>query len=178
MTSANTQPKKGKGLCRVLRILTVLFAVLGPVALIAAAVVTTLLETDWWLELFLVYLALYTLLGFTSYLGLLAILWELTRRARRKNGEDLRDTRLTVILHRILQGAAVMGLATVVVIPLILFDYLNGGFAVIHFVIGGLMALLYAVLGVYTIIRRIIDYRRAEAQRLEEEKQAWEGYLS
>jgi hypothetical protein len=71
-----------------------------------------------------------------------------------------------------------MGLVTVVILPLILFDLLNGGFAVIPFAIGGLMALLYAVVGVYAIIRRIMDRRRAEAQRLEEEKRAWEGYLS
>jgi MFS family permease len=177
MTKEKTQPKHGR-LCRALRVLTALFAALGPVALIAAAVAATLLENDWWSEMFLVYLALYTLLGFTSYLGLLTILWELTRYARRKKGEDLRDTPLTVILHRILGATAVMGLVTVVILPLILFDLLNGGFAVIHFAIGGLMALLYAVLGVYAIIRRIMDHRRAEAQRLEEEKRAWKGYLS
>ena len=70
------------------------------------------------------------------------------------------------------------GLGTAVCIPLILFDLLNGGFAIIHFAIGMLEASLYAALGIYAAIRRIIRRRRAEVQRLEEERQAWEGYLS
>ena len=70
------------------------------------------------------------------------------------------------------------GLGPAVFIPLILFDLLNGGFAMIHFAIGMLEASLYAVLGVYAAIRRIIRRRRAEVQRLEEEQQVWEGYLS
>ena len=70
------------------------------------------------------------------------------------------------------------GLGTAVFIPLILFDLLNGGFAIIHFAIGMLEASLYGTLGVYDVIRRIIRRRRAEGQRLEEERQAWEGYLN
>jgi hypothetical protein len=70
------------------------------------------------------------------------------------------------------------GLLTVVFIPLILFDVLNGGFAIIHFAIGILEASLYAILGACAVVRRIIRRRRAERQRLEEEKQAWEGYLT
>ena len=104
--------------------------------------------------------------------------WELTRRARRKYGEDIGDTPFTTVLHRILGGVAMAGLGTAVFIPLILFDLLNGGFAIIHFVIGMLEASLYGTLGVYDVIRRIIRRRRAEGQRLEEEKQAWEGYLN
>ena len=139
---------------------------------------STLLENDWWSEMFLVYLALYTLLEFTSYFAVLTVLRELTRRARRRSGEDLRDTPFTVTLRLLLKITALAGLLTVTLIPLILFDLLNGGFAMIHFAIGILEASLYAIFGVYAVIRRIIDRRRAERQRLEEERQAWEGYLT
>ena len=170
MTNTGMNPHKGGRLCRALRILTVAFAVLAPAATIAAAAVSTLLENDWWSEMFLVYLALYTLLGFTSYFAVL--------RACRRNGEDLRDTPFTVTLRPILKITALAGLLTVTLIPLILFDLLNGGFAMIHFAIGILEASLYAILGACAVIRRIIRRRRAERQRLEEEKQAWEGYLT
>ena len=178
MTNTHASPHQGGKSCRVLRILTASFAVFGPVAAITAAAVTTLLEGDWWKGFFLACLAFYGLLLYTSYFSLLTVLWELTRRARRKNGEDTGDTPFTTVLHRILGGAAVAGLLTVVFIPLILFDLLNGGFAIIHFAIGMLEASLYAALGVYAAIRRIIRRRRAEVQRLEEERQAWEEYLS
>ena len=178
MTNTGMNPHKGGRLCRALRILTASFAVFGPVAVITAAVVTTLLEGDWWKGVFLVCLAFYALLLYTSYFSLLTVLGELTRRARRKNGEDTGDTPFTTALHRILGGAAMAGLLTVVFIPLILFDVLNGGFAMIHFAIGILEAFLYAILGACAVIRRIIRRRRAERQRLEEEKQAWEGYLT
>lgn len=178
MTNTHASPHQGSKSYRILRILTASFAVFGPVAAITAAAVTTLLEGDWWKGFFLACLAFYGLLLYTSYFSLLTVLWELTRRARRKNGEDTGDTPFTTVLHRILGGAAVAGLLTVVFIPLILFDLLNGGFAIIHFAIGMLEASLYAVLGVYAAIRRIIRRRRAEVQRLEEERQAWEGYLS
>jgi len=178
MTNTHASPNQGGKSCRVLRILTASFAVFGPVAVITAAAVTTLLEGDWWKGFFLACLAVYALLLYTSYFSLLTVLWELTRRARRKNGEDTGDTPFTIVLHRILGGAAMAGLLTVVFIPLILFDLLNGGFAIIHFAIGILEASLYAILGACAVIRRIIRRRRAERQRLEEEKQAWEGYLT
>ena len=178
MTHTHASPNQGGKSCRVLRILTASFAVFGPVAVITAAVVTTLLEGDWWKGFFLACLAVYALLLYTSYFSLLTVLWELTRRARRKNGEDTGDTPFTTVLHHILGGAAMAGLLTVVFIPLILFDVLNGGFAIIHFAIGILEASLYAIFGVYAVIRRVIERRRAERQRLEEEKQAWEGYLT
>jgi amino acid permease len=178
MTNTGMNPHKGGSLCRALRILTVAFAILAPAATVAAAAVSTLLENDWWSEIFLLYLALYTLLGFTSYFALLTILRELTRRACRRNGEDLRDTPFTGTLRLLLKITALAGLLTVTLIPLILFDLLNGGFAIIHFAIGILEASLYAILGACAVIRRIIRRRRAERQRLEEEKQAWEGYLT
>lgn len=177
MTNTHASPKQGAKSGRLLRILTASFAVFGPVAVVTAAVVTTLLEGDWWKGFFLACLAFYGLLLYTVYFSLLTILWELTRRARRKNGEDPGDTPFATVLHRILGGAAVAGLGTAVCIPLILFDILNGGFAIIHFAIGMLEASLYAVLGVRAVIRHIIRRRRAERQRLEEERQAWEGYL-
>ena len=178
MTHTHASPNQGGKSCRVLRILTASFAVFGPVAVITAAVVTTLLEGDWWKGFFLACLAVYALLLYTSYFSLLTVLWELTRRARRKNGEDLGDTPFTTALHRILGGAAMAGLGTAVFIPLILFDLVNGGFAMIHFAIGILEAVLYAIWGIYAAVRRTTQRRRAERQRLEEERQAWEGYLT
>lgn len=178
MKNSAMHPKNRHKLVCLLRILTTSWAILGPVAVITAAVVTTLLEGDWWKGFFLACLAFYGLLLYTSYFSLLTVLWELTRRTRRKYGEDIGDTPFTTVLHRILGGVAMAGLGTAVFIPLILFDLLNGGFAIIHFVIGMLEASLYGTLGVYDVIRRIIRRRRAEGQRLEEERQAWEGYLN
>jgi hypothetical protein len=43
---------------------------------------------------------------------------------------------------------------------------------------GALQLLLYTALWIRAILRRIGDRRRAEAERLEEERLAWEGYLS
>ncbi|MBP3666946.1 MAG: hypothetical protein J6K29_07835 [Clostridia bacterium] len=178
MKNSAMHPKNGHKLGFLLRILTMFWAILGPVAVIAAAVVSTVLEGDWWSELFYMYLALYTLLGFTTYFSLLTILWEAARRTGRQAGEDLRDTPFTAVLHRILRITAVAGLVTVAFILLIFFDLLNGGFAMIHFAIGILQVSLYAVCGIHAVIRRITDRRRAEKQRLAEEKQAWEGYLT
>ena len=67
MKNSAMHPKNGHKLGFLLRILTMFWAILGPVAVIAAAVVSTVLEGDWWSELFYMYLALYTLLGFTTY---------------------------------------------------------------------------------------------------------------
>ena len=105
MTNTHASPHQGGKSCRVLRILTAAFAVFGPVAVITAAAVTTLLEGDWWKGFFLACLAFYGLLLYTSYFSLLTVLWELTRRARRKNGEDTGDTPFTTVLHRILGGS-------------------------------------------------------------------------
>ncbi len=175
-TRANDARKTGT--CGFFRLLRVLLAVLGPVAIITAAAVVTIIEGDWWSELFYMYLALFTLLGVTTYLSLLTFLWELTRRAVRRVGVDLRDTPFTRVLHRILLPVAVAGLITAAVIPLILADLINGRFVLIHFGVGGILAVLYGIAGVYAIIRRVTDHRGAERQRLEDEKRAWEGYLT
>ena len=45
-------------------------------------------------------------------------------------------------------------------------------------VLVGFQLLLFASLGIRAILRRIGDHRRTEAERLEEERLAWEGYLS
>ena len=178
MTKDRPMPKERRRLCVFLRVLTAFFAILVPVAIVTVAVVTTLLETDWWSDLFLVYLALYTLLGFTSYFSLLTIFGELTRYARRKSGEILRGTHFMTMLRRILQITAAVGLLTAVFIPLILLDLMDGRFSIIHFAIGIMELALYVVWGIYAVVRRVIQHRRAEQQRLADEKQAWVGYLS
>jgi hypothetical protein len=46
-----------------------------------------------------------------------------------------------------------------------------------YLAMGALQILLYTALWIRAILRRIGDHRRAEAERLEEERLAWEGYL-
>lgn len=172
----NVARTTGKG--RSFRRLTILFAILGPITIITAAVVTTIIEGDWWSELFYMYLALYTLLGFTTYFSWLALLWAVTRLARSRSGADLCDTPFMRVLHRILLYVAVAGLVTAVTIPLILVDLIDGRFVLLHFAVGGILLVLYLIVGIHAIFRRIIDHRKAERHRLEDEKQAWEGYLT
>ncbi len=155
MSITCTNPNKSGKIYRALRALTVIFAVFAPVAMIGTAVALTLIEGDWWFNLFLVYLGAIAMLSLTVSLSLLTLLWELTRRARRKYGEDLRDTSFTSLLHRILSITAVTGLLTAIFLPLVLFDLLNGGFAMIHLAVGIVEVTLYAVLGVYAVIQRI-----------------------
>lgn len=159
MSITCTHPKEGGKICRALRALTVIFAVFVPVAMVGTAVALTLIEGDWWFNLFLLYLGAIAMLSSTVSLSLLTLLWELTRSARRKYGEELRDTPFTRLIHRILSITAVAGLLTVAFLLLILFDLLNGGFAMVHLAVGIVEVILYAVLGVYAVIRRIRQRR-------------------
>ena len=54
----------------------------------------------------------------------------------------------------------------------------SGPIVLVHYAFGGVLLLLYAIYGIYILIRRIMNHRREERQRLKEEKQAWEGYLT
>ena len=171
----NTKHKSGKSMsAKALQVVTLAWAILG----LAAILLTAAVWGDWDLNAFYFYLIIVFQFSATVYLSVLAILWELSRRTRRRAGTDLRDTPFTVMLHRLLLITAVAGLLTASFIPLILFDLLNGGFSLIHFAIGIMEAVLYATWGIYTVIRRILECRRTEQHRLEEEKQAWEGYLT
>ncbi len=163
---------------RLLRFITAAIGILGPGAMIGAAIVITLMEGDWWFNLFLAFLGAIALISFSLYVSVVTLLWELTRHVRRKAGMEMNDTPVSVVLHRILLPASVAGLVSAVTLPLILLDLINGMFAWIHFACGGALVITLAVSGIYSLIRRIKDHRRAEAERLAQEKQAWESYLS
>lgn len=176
MTDVRTQPNKEKGrnLCTALRTLTVLFSVLGLVAILLVSAVTA----GWDLNAFWFYLVLVEQMLGTVYLSLITLLWELTLHVRRRAGENLCDTPFAKGCHLVFLIAAIAGLVTVVVIPLILADLVSGPVVLVHYAFGGVLLLLYAIFGIYTLVGRIINHRREERQRLEEEKQAWEGYLT
>ncbi|MBE6586055.1 MAG: hypothetical protein E7645_05960 [Ruminococcaceae bacterium] len=176
MTDVRTQANKEKGrnICTALRTLTVLYSVLGPVAMLLVSAVTA----GWDLNAFWFYLVLVEQMLGTVYLSLVTLLWELTRHVRRRAGEDLRDTPFAKGCHLVFLVAAIAGLVTIVVIPLILADLAGGPVVLIHYAFGGVLLLLYVIFGVYTLVSRTVNHRRAERQRLEEEKQAWEGYLN
>ena len=176
MTNVRTQPNKEKGrnLCAALRALTVSFSVLGMIAILLVSAVTA----GWDLNAFWFYLVLVLQVSVTLYISLLTLLMELNRYVRRKAGEDLRETRFAKGCHLLFLISAIAGLVTVVVIPLILADLVSGPVVLVHYAFGALLLLLYIIFGVYSFGRRIINRRRAEVQRLEEEKQAWEGYLT
>lgn len=165
---------KGRTLCKALHTLTVAFAVLG----LAVILLLSAVLADWDVNAFWFYLVLMIQSFGTVYLSLLTLLWMLTRHARRQNGESLGDKPFDKGLSVTFLAAAIVGLLTVALIPLILADLLHGAFVLIHFACGGLLILLYLVYGIYTAVRRIIHHRRAKRERLAEEKQAWEGYLT
>lgn len=173
-----TQKKPGTGASRALGVFTTVLAVLGPIAMVSSAIVITLMEGDWWFNLFLVYLGGIALLSFSLYVSIVTLLWELTRHARRKAGMDMKDTPVSVALHRILLPVSMAGVISVVTIPLVVTDLINGAFTWIHLACGGVLLVTLTVYGIHAIIRRRADRRRDEAERLAQEKQAWDEYLS
>lgn len=176
MTDIRTQPnnEKGRRLCTALRALNVSFGVIGLIAILLVSAITA----GWDINAFWFYLVLVEQVSATVYLSMLTLLWELTRYVRRRAGENLHDTPFAKGCHLVFLISAIAGLATVVVIPLILADLVSGPVVLIHYAFGGVLLFMYVIFGVYTLVRRIIDQRRAERQRLEDEKQAWEGYLT
>ena len=176
MTDLHTRPsnEKGSNRCTALRTLTVLCSIMGLIGILLVSAVTA----GWDLNAFWFYLVLVLQMFSTTYLSLITLLWELTRYVRSRAGEDLHDTPFTKGCHLVFSIAAMAGLVTVVVIPLILADLVSGPIVLVHYAFGGVLLLLYAIYGIYILIRRIMNHRREERQRLEEEKQAWEGYLT
>jgi hypothetical protein len=116
----------------------------------------------------------------TIYFSGITILWNLTRLVGYQTGMPMREGRFERVIHVALLVAAAMGL----VFLLQMISLRETMFMVTaimwlsYLAMGALQILLYASLGVRAILRRIGDRRRAEAERLEEERLAWEGYLS
>ena len=140
---------------KILRTITIVFAILGPLAMICSAVVITLLEGDWWFNLFAAYLAGILMIVGTLYLSFLTLMSEITRHIRSKVRSDLSDTPITKWIHRLVMGASIAGVVSYIPFLLIFYDILNGGFAIFHFVCGGTIVALYFVLGINAVIHRI-----------------------
>ena len=123
----------------ILRHITTIFAILCPIAMICSAIVITLREGDWWLNLFAANLAGILMIFGTIYLSLLTLMKEATRYIGNKNKRDFSDTPITKWIHRLLIGAAIAGVISFIpIIPifLILYGVLRGGVAIIHFICG------------------------------------------
>lgn len=138
---------------KALRAVTIAFAILGPVAMIISAVVLTLCE-DWWFYLFVAYLAGIAMIVSTLYLSLLTLLCELTRHVRNRTKSNIYDTPFTKYTHRILTGTAIAGIVTFSLFLMILYDVLNGGSAILHFLCGGIIVVLYLLLGIHAMMCR------------------------
>lgn len=148
-------PEKGSKAYRILRPITVVFAVAGPLAMISSAIAITLYEGDWWFNLFAVYLAAIVMISGTLYLSLLTLMQETLRYLRSKARSASHVLPFIKWIHRLLIGASLAGMITSIPFFLILYDLLHGGFAIPHFVCGGMIAVLYLVLGVCTGAERL-----------------------
>ena len=138
----------------ILRHITTIFAILCPIAMICSAIVITLREGDWWLNLFAANLAGILMIFGTIYLSLLTLMKEATRYIGNKNKRDFSDTPITKWIHRLLIGAAIAGVISFIPIFLILYGVLRGGVAIIHFICGGAIVVLYFTLGINVVIHR------------------------
>ena len=138
----------------ILRHITTIFAILCPIAMICSAIVITLREGDWWLNLFAVNLAGILMIFGTIYLSLLTLMKEATRYIGNENKRDFSDTPITKWIHRLLIGAAIAGVISFIPIFLILYGVLRGGVAIIHFICGGAIVVLYFTLGINVVIHR------------------------
>ena len=171
----NTKHKSGKSMsAKALQVVTLAWAILG----LAAILLTAAVLGDWDLNAFSFYLVIVFQFSATVYLSVLAILWELSRTLCRRAGILPPDKPFGLWLHRILLWIAVGGCVTAVLFPLILGDFLPGQAVLAHYAFGILLLVLYPVWGISAMIRCVRDHRCAERQRLADEKQAWEGYLS
>ena len=139
---------------KILRTITIVFAILGPLAMICSAVVITLLEEGWWFNLFAAFLAGILMMVGTLYLSFLTLMSEITRHIRSKVRSDLSDTPITKWIHRLVMGVSIAGVVSYILILLIVYDILNGGFAIFHFACGGTIIVLYFVLGIHAVIHR------------------------
>ena len=134
----------------ILRIVTIVFAILCPIAMLCSAVAITLYEGDWWFNLFAFYLGAILMIVGTLYLSLLALLGEITRYFANKTSV----TPVIKWIHRLLTVFSVAGIISFIPFFLILCDLLNGGFAIVHFICGGAIIALYLGLGINEIICR------------------------
>ena len=138
------------GLIAILRLLTTIFAILCPIAMIIAAVIVTLNEGDWWFNLFLVYLGAMVMIAGTLYLSLITLMREIARLSDNKKS----DTPTTKLIHRLLLGVSIAGIITFIPFIMIFLDILNGGFAILHFICAVVILLLYLVNGILAIKNR------------------------
>ena len=153
MNNLDTHSRMSK-VYAILRHITTIFAILCPIAMICSAIVITLREGDWWLNLFAVNLAGILMIFGTIYLSLLTLMKEATRYIGNKNKRDFSDTPITKWIHRLLIGAAIAGVISFIPIFLILYGVLRGGVAIIHFICGGAIVVLYFTLGINVVIHR------------------------
>ena len=152
MNNLDTHSRMSK-VYAILRHITTIFAILCPIAMICSAIVITLREGDWWLNLFAANLAGILMIFGTIYLSLLTLMKEATRYIGNKK-RDFSDTPITKWIHRLLIGAAIAGVISFIPIFLILYDVVSGGFAIIHFICGGAIVVLYFTLGINVVIHR------------------------
>lgn len=152
MNNLDTHSRMSK-VYTILRLVTTFFSIFCPIAMICSAIVITLREGDWWLNLFAAYLAGILMIFGTIYLSLLTLMKEATRYIGNKK-RDFSDTPITKWIHRLLIGAAIAGVISFIPIFLILYGVLSGGFAIIHFICGGAIVVLYFTLGINVVIHR------------------------
>ena len=139
---------------KIFRLITTIFAILGPITMICSAIVITLCEGDWWFNLFAAYLAGILMIAGTLYLSLLALMSEITRHFAHEIKRNFSGTPFTKWIHRLLTGCSIAGVLSYIPFIFILCDVLNGGFAIIHFICGGAIVVLYIALGTNTVVHR------------------------
>lgn len=132
----------------------IIFAILGPIVMIGTALILTLCEGDFWLPLFLVYLAGILMLSGTIYLAVLTLLWEWIRHIHNKARKDMCKTPFMRWMHRLFIGTSIAGIITLIPFFLIFYDILNGSFAILHFLCSGTLVVLYLIFSIYTIAHR------------------------
>ena len=157
MNKSNAHSKMAK-VYTILRLVTIFFAIFGPMAMMCSAVIITLYEGDWWFNLFLAFFAGIIMIFGTLYLSLLTLISEATRYFKNKIKSDLSDTSVVKWMHRFLMGTSIAGLISYIPFLLIFFDVLNGGFAIIHFICGCAILILYVALGINAVIHRKKTY--------------------
>ena len=102
MNNLDTHSRMSK-VYTILRLVTTIFSIFCPIAMICSAIVITLREGDWWLNLFAAYLAGILMIFGTIYLSLLTLMKEATRYIGNKK-RDFSDTPITKWIHRLLIG--------------------------------------------------------------------------
>ena len=145
MINSDAQAKMPKAY-KVINLISNIFAVSAPAAMIGSAVIITLYE-GWWFNLFWVYVFAILMITGTLYLSVLTLMREIARNIGKKV-EIISDTPITKWLHRLLMGTSLAGVITFVLLFLILCDLLNGGFAILHFICGAITVVLYLILGI------------------------------